>query len=472
MSETRYFEEYRAKVLETLGVEDVDIEDLRDFVRWRTKVLEGLGEDPMTESDIRNFEKWRYKVLEALGVTGITTDDTRNFANWRRKVLEGLDVDGFTEEDVRNYEKWRLKVIEGLENMSPSGTVSGDIVTFVAKNNTVIKSLVVSLEPIQEGTGDPSPTNVRPISGWDEVNVEQRGKNLLDTALTTQTVNGTTFKRNADGSITISGTPSAQTRVYLYSGAYWDGKFQGVFSCGTMPSGTRIFTQKTARTVTYPTISPSNTLSSGAEYKNMLLEVNTSYSGTAFTIYPQLELGTTPTAYEPYQGETHSIPFKDSEDNPITVYGGEVDVVSGEGESTFGLKTFVGDQCEGWVAYPSYNGFLATGINMKSGTRQAGVCDTFKTSYSTGTGQTNACWFGAYSSYFFLIGVYDTVGSTVDELKTYLSAHPITVAYPLATPTPIYCEPTEIKTLKGNNTLWSDGDITVVYGKGTKEGGD
>jgi len=32
-------------------------------------------------------------------------------------------------------------------------------------------SLKVGIEPIQEGSGDPSPTNIRPISGWDEVNV-------------------------------------------------------------------------------------------------------------------------------------------------------------------------------------------------------------------------------------------------------------------------------------------------------------
>ena len=34
-----------------------------------------------------------------------------------------------------------------------------------------MKSLKVAIEPQQEGSGDPSPTNVRPISGWDEANV-------------------------------------------------------------------------------------------------------------------------------------------------------------------------------------------------------------------------------------------------------------------------------------------------------------
>lgn len=34
--------------------------------------------------------------------------------------------------------------------------------------------------PVQEGTGDPSPQNVRPISGWQGCNVTRCGKNLLD----------------------------------------------------------------------------------------------------------------------------------------------------------------------------------------------------------------------------------------------------------------------------------------------------
>ena len=37
----------------------------------------------------------------------------------------------------------------------------------------------VSWEPTQEGTGDPSPDNVRPIKGRDSVTVERCGENLL-----------------------------------------------------------------------------------------------------------------------------------------------------------------------------------------------------------------------------------------------------------------------------------------------------
>jgi hypothetical protein len=59
-----------------------------------------------------------------------------------------------------------------------------------------------------------------------------------------------------------------------------------------------------------------------------------------------------------------------------------------------------------------------------------------------------------------------TYGTDVEAFKTAMNG--VQLCYELATPTPIYCEPTEIKTLKGNNTLWSDGDIGVEYCCDTK----
>lgn len=45
------------------------------------------------------------------------------------------------------------------------------IATFSDGANLPMPKLEVGIEPVQEGSGDPSPENVRPISGWDEVNV-------------------------------------------------------------------------------------------------------------------------------------------------------------------------------------------------------------------------------------------------------------------------------------------------------------
>lgn len=56
--------------------------------------------------------------------------------------------------------------------MSEIKTISGDIVTYGGDNSiTDVKSLTVDLEPIQSGSGTPSPTNIRPISGHTSVDV-------------------------------------------------------------------------------------------------------------------------------------------------------------------------------------------------------------------------------------------------------------------------------------------------------------
>ena len=50
------------------------------------------------------------------------------------------------------------------------GYASGDIVMIDAAAAPLNKC-VVDILPVQSGTGDPSPTNIRPISGWSSVNV-------------------------------------------------------------------------------------------------------------------------------------------------------------------------------------------------------------------------------------------------------------------------------------------------------------
>lgn len=59
-------------------------------------------------------------------------------------------------------------------------TVSGSIATVRSPAVAPIENLKVHFSPIQEGTGDPSPSNVRPITGWTGVTGYKSGKNLID----------------------------------------------------------------------------------------------------------------------------------------------------------------------------------------------------------------------------------------------------------------------------------------------------
>lgn len=59
-----------------------------------------------------------------------------------------------------------------VKTLYPLKTLSGNPITWEASDTEYLFP-VVSLEPKQAGTGDPSPDNVRPISGYDSVTVTQ-----------------------------------------------------------------------------------------------------------------------------------------------------------------------------------------------------------------------------------------------------------------------------------------------------------
>ena len=66
-------------------------------------------------------------------------------------------------------------------NAYPTQSESGNPIYFDdGADDIPVKELIVNLEPIQIGSGDPSPTNVRPITGVDGLTVKRFGKNVLE----------------------------------------------------------------------------------------------------------------------------------------------------------------------------------------------------------------------------------------------------------------------------------------------------
>lgn len=55
--------------------------------------------------------------------------------------------------------------------LRPDGIVTGDPATFPDGDGSAFKALSIDIFPAQAGIGDPSPDNIRPISGWSGVNV-------------------------------------------------------------------------------------------------------------------------------------------------------------------------------------------------------------------------------------------------------------------------------------------------------------
>lgn len=82
----------------------------------------------------------------------------------------GQDGVQLNDNAVSTTEAWSSKKI--LDTLCPPFSVSGNPVTCHPVEGYPL-SAVVTLEPKQAGAGDPSPDNVRPISGYDSVTVTQ-----------------------------------------------------------------------------------------------------------------------------------------------------------------------------------------------------------------------------------------------------------------------------------------------------------
>lgn len=163
---------------------------------------------------------------------------------------------------------------------------------------------------------------------------------------------------------------------------------------------------------------------------------------------------------------------------PETVYGGEVDAVTGEGQETW--KTLTLDGTEKWeaqtTAIPGKFGFtlrtpgIATPENP--GIKGDIVCSQYPAVTANDTYQ---CKSGisveAQENYYFRIYNDTHAGETADEWKSYLAAQyaagtPVQVCYKLAEPVPFTAAGAQpIPALSGMNTLLTDADTLTVTGR-------
>lgn len=185
-------------------------------------------------------------------------------------------------------------------------------------------------EPVQEGSGTPSSENIRPIKGRDSVTVERCGENLLHIKpFNKDTYKGITYEYVPDGGIHISGT--ATTSADSPTFPVWHlppGKYYGL-DTGTGISASFVV-QRNGKYLWLNSKGIFEILAGDVTKYWYMIVVNGSTFDT--TIYPYIVSGTTaPTTYKPYIGQTNTLTI------PETVYGGEVDAVTGDGKRTWGI---------------------------------------------------------------------------------------------------------------------------------------
>lgn len=326
----------------------------------------------------------------------------------------------------------------------------------------------VSWEPTQEGTGDPSPDNIRPIHGRDSVTVERCGENLLNIApFTKLTEQGITYEYVANGGIHISGTALTSVTSPMFSVWYLPpGKYYGADSGEGI--GTSIVVHRNGRNV-WLSAKGTFAILAGDVIKFWCLSVNSGKTVDK-TLYPYIVPGTTaPTTYTPYTGQTATLTL------PHTIYGGTVDVVRGSGEKAWNEIALI--DTYGWYASTNqYRTFYCVNIKNitrttveNSGYAKNWKCTHFKSeaySYTQSGDRDNTVSFQSDKETLVI-----TFPGSIDELKSYLAAQyaagtPVQIAYKLAEPVPFTATGAQpISALSGANTVITDADSVTVTGR-------
>lgn len=315
--------------------------------------------------------------------------------------------------------------------------------------------ITASWEPTQEGTGDPSPDNIRPIKGRDSVAVTRCGANILDPAEfeKSKTVNGITFNKFNNGSVEIKGT-SSKTSFYNVAkyfpsivniekdGAYVFGDY--IVSVTGLTDGVT-FIRPSDKTIMYIRVNAKST-------------VNT-------TVYIQIEIGSVATEYTPYTGDTTTLTL------PETIYGGSVDAVTGAGLKQWALITI--DGTESIDSYrtsedtDTYKGFLVRVYAKNVFSTAEEMCSHLKGGLSTSTGYFPNT-FLLHTNGNLYVRMEHTGITSVEEFKSYLSEQyaagtPVQIAYKLATPASFQSYgASNVFALAGINTILTDADSLTV----------
>lgn len=356
----------------------------------------------------------------------------------------------------------------------PTDTAEGSIASFSDGADAPVKSLVVGIEPVQEGSGDPSPDNVRPITGRTTANITMCGKNVLKITAKTHTTNNVTYDVNADGTITTNGTATGGNgrcdiiNISNPSKALLDA-FSGKRLAGCPEDGAyntylihliidgTLICRDTGSGVQIPDLSQYY----GASNLYIDASVRTNYTAENLVFKPIISDDASYGAYEPYSGESLAVAFPTEAG---TVYGGTLDVTSGlltvdKAIVNLGNLTWNALQVMGKNLFQVQYHLFPAGADGESSKAWCEALKTmpygFNTSYQT---YDNILWPHTNGSFLVSCSTY----TDVDLFKEAMNG--VYLVYPMKTPQTFQLTPTEIKSMFGINNIYADcGNISVEY---------
>ena len=325
---------------------------------------------------------------------------------------------------------------------------TGSVASFPDGADSIpMKDVLVHIEPVQAGSGDPSPENVRPITGWTGAKVTRCGKNIFPFN-DSYSASGYTYLLDHvpfslyPGTYTFSAVPNMEADSVVLFGHHEDGTRTEI---GRLTAST---TRSSAtNTVSKPIVS---------------LSLVTNRSGTISNL--QLELGSTATDYEPYSGQTYDITFPSEAG---TVYGGTLDVTTGELVVDRAIMTLDGTQSLSPNGKTSVSSRFGLNVAGKAVGERNILSNMF---YTTPIFVDDVGWvYGRAASNYVEFSLPPDIEQTTAAGKAWFAENPTQLCYELATPITYQLTPQEITSLLGTNNVWADtGNTEVEYRASTK----
>lgn len=363
----------------------------------------------------------------------------------------GLNAPQIDDTAISRDTPWSSRKI--IDTLCPALDETGNPVTCYPVAGYPL-GVVAKWEPTQAGSGEPSPDNIRPISGRTEISVERCGENLLKITPFAKIVSkGITFEYVAPGGIKISGTATGLSDSPLFvpsllpPGKYYGLDLSNINASIVVTRNGERYWQNT-KGVFY--------IKTGDILHYWYISIN---AGTTIdtVAYPYIVPGTTaPTAYTPYRGDTLSLAL------PRMVYGGEVNAVTGDGDEKAKIITIDGAE----MKFTSRNNYWNLPFSSAKGIVKNGViCSS----------HINKDKFGVNTTYeFIFVMSSDMTGlfANPDELNAYCAAQyaagtPVQIAYRLAEPVPFQSTGNgPMLPIPGEaNTVMTDADTVAVTGR-------
>ena len=293
-------------------------------------------------------------------------------------------------------------------------------------------------------------SNICPVSGWTGMNVDHSGKNLFDESEYKNLVSNYEYISNSYHCRAIQLKPYTTYTVSQNSGVADSGTILLINNISGVNGNGYFDCRKVSDKKTYTTDS------TGCLYIGVLYSSDSNYNARLALCKVQIELGSTETTYEGFNGNTYPISWQSEAG---TVYGGSLDVTTGLLSVDSILLQYPDIT---WEQINANNGFKAW---------RSYVSSTFATKSGAFALSNMVAEFGSFSSASMTKNIIQLPAFLVNKWVMYMALqedvdpNDVQVWYQIANAQTYQLDPVQIRTLLKENALWADTGnvIKLIY---------